>query len=186
MRPMLGSDELGPKTHALGSRNAEAYRFTATAGGPVDAISLYVAEGTTADRVCVGIYADDKGHPGDRLADGDESRVKDGAWNVVALDDPVSLTEGRTYWIGVLGVGGTLKVRAYPAGDGTDRNETNHGRSDHLPLDWRTDAVHKNDGPLSAYAGARNIGRVGLSNRVSFSLELPPREITLVTVSRGK
>jgi PKD repeat protein/type 1 glutamine amidotransferase len=153
-RPILGSDQLGPSTDTLSSTQAEAYRFKAKATNPVDAINVFVANGTTAGWVSAGIYADNgNGHPGARLGQGTLSRPDRGAWNTVAMDNPVSLEEGKTYWIGVIGHGGILKIRTYSGGKGTDDSETHRDRGfDELPAVWRTGTVFKKDGPLSAYA----------------------------------
>jgi glucose/arabinose dehydrogenase/PKD repeat protein len=121
--------------------------------GPVDAINVYVATGTTAGWLNAGIYSDSNGHPGTLLGQAQKAGVTRGAWNTVALPAAASLTKGSRYWIAVQGHGGILNVRTSSPGKGTDNSETHRtlGGSS-LPTTWRTGTVYRNDAPLSAYA----------------------------------
>ena len=151
--PNIGTRALGPGTDTLSSTQAEAFAATAKVTGPVDAINVYVATGTTAGWLNAGIYADNNGHPGTLLGQAQRAGVTRGAWNTVALPAAASLTKGSRYWIAVQGHGGILNVRTSSPGKGTDNSETHRtlgGNS--LPTTWRTGAVYRNDAPLSAYA----------------------------------
>jgi hypothetical protein len=157
--PILGLAGLAPATDTLSSTLPEAFRNLARRSGSVDKLTVYVENGTTAGWLVAGIYTDAGGHPGTLLGQNDGTPLTRGAWNTVSIPG-VSLTQGTPYWFAIQGQGGTLKIRTYSGGTGTQNSETGRaGRAD-LPATWRTGRVFKNDGPASAYAsGASGGGR---------------------------
>ncbi len=94
---------------------AEAFPFVARSSGSAGAASVYLDPQSSASTVLVGLYADSDGQPGSLLTVGTISSPTAGAWDSVALD-PASVVEGDTYWISVLGVGGTIVFRDDNAG----------------------------------------------------------------------
>ena len=107
---LLGVRTLGPKIEGTSAGDAEAFRFTGARGGQVSSISVYVARGTRAKRLVVGLYANRRGRPSARLTTGSVRAPKRGAWDVVRVRT-IGIRSGDTYWIAVLGRGGRLRLR---------------------------------------------------------------------------
>ena len=57
-----------------------------------------------------------------------------------------------------MGQGGTLRIRTYSGGKGTEPSESGRSTRGELPAAWRTVKVFKNDGPASAYASGSGGG----------------------------
>jgi predicted amidohydrolase YtcJ len=150
--PILGEAGLGPETDTLSSTLPEAFRNVAKADGGVDSVGVFVENGTTAQQLVAGIYADKNGHPGQLLGQGKASPITAGAWNTVLLPVGIQLTKGTPYWIAVQGQGGVLKIRTYSGGQGTEPSETGRTGGSGLPTTWKTGTVYEGDGPVSAYA----------------------------------
>jgi hypothetical protein len=113
---------------------AEAFPMTATATGPLPALRVYLDDTNRATTLVAGIYADADGHPGSRIAQGTVSPPQPGAWSTVDLSD-ASVSEGRRYWVAVLGSGGTLAFR--DRSDGSCSSETSGSSSlTSLPSVW--------------------------------------------------
>ena len=90
---------------------AQAYEATATTTGTATDIEVYINDGNAATQVIVGLYSDSAGEPGALLTSGRISDPTSGAWNDITVS-PVSITGGSTYWIDILGVGGTIQYSA--------------------------------------------------------------------------
>ena len=73
-------------------------------------MSVYVATGNSAGTMVVGIYSDANGHPGTLLTKGTKTGLTAGAWNTVTVP-AASISSAKTYWVGLLGTGGTLRFR---------------------------------------------------------------------------
>ena len=130
----------------------EAFRTTASRGGSVLALQLYLSSSSSATRVSAGIYSDAGGHPGTLLGRGSAS-ANGGGWNAVPLSSRVSVRQGSVYWIAVMAPAGagTIVFRDRPGGGAS---ETSQGLSlTDLPSTWSTRASWP-DGPLSAYGVA--------------------------------
>lgn len=97
----------------------------------------------------VGIYSDASAHPGTLLTKGVRSAPTAGAWNTVTVP-PASLTNGQTYWVALLGTGGTLAFRdGSAAGCRSEGSRSNTLTT--LPGTWATGATWGTC-PPSAYA----------------------------------
>jgi hypothetical protein len=127
---------------------AEAFRTTASASGSARTMAVYVATANTAPTMVVGIYSDANGHPGTLLTKGTRSAPTAGAWNTVTVP-AASLTNGRTYWVALLGTGGTLQFRSGPAGCRSEGSQSSSLTT--LPSTWATGATWGTC-PPSAYA----------------------------------
>ncbi|HSZ68828.1 MAG TPA: right-handed parallel beta-helix repeat-containing protein [Solirubrobacteraceae bacterium] len=161
--PMLLGDEAVEAQHDyLSAGQAEAFRFQALASGDSATLHLYLDAHSRARTVVVGIYANASGHPGALLSTGSTTSPQAGAWNTVAISRS-TLAAGATYWLAILGDGGTLRFR--DRGNGPCPSEgsaqTNLGA---LPASWSTGPLY-NDCPVSAY----------VSGTSSFPIE-PPKE----------
>jgi hypothetical protein len=150
----LGSRAIGSEVDRNVAKMAEAFRSVAPADGPVEDVFVFLARGTKASDVVVGIYADAHGHPGTLLSRGETSQIAVQSWNAVQLDSPTTLRAGQPYWIAVLGKGGALNLRDECCGaHGTQPTETSKSTSlKDLPTTWKSGARYPTDGPLSAFA----------------------------------
>jgi hypothetical protein len=121
---------------------AEAFAFSASDSGDAQSISVYVDGDSSASGLDVGLYADNRGHPGDLLASGSDSDPTAGGWNDVTLDSNPTLSSGSTYWLAVLGTGGQLDFRdvADPGTGGCSENSQQSSLAS-LPPGWTTGAT---------------------------------------------
>lgn len=102
----------------------EANLFTATAGGSVSSLSIYLDGSNAATSIGLAVYADAAGVPGALLAQGSRSSVQNGAWNSVPIAT-TALTSGTRYWIARLGItGGSLVTRIDAAATDPDRTDS--------------------------------------------------------------
>ena len=151
----LGTREIGPGVSTLDWGLPEAYRAIATADGTISRVSLRIGPATTASRLVLGIYSDDKGHPGHLLASNERTGVVSDDWNEVVLP-AVGLSAGVPYWIAVMGTGGVLQIANHHGGTGDQPSETGRFKvgqdRSQLPAPWRTLTRYPRDGILSAFA----------------------------------
>jgi Domain of unknown function (DUF1929)/Bacterial Ig domain/Kelch motif len=151
--PVLGDTtiELSADTDSAGL--AEAFQSTATSGGTVSNLNVYVDSSSTASKLVAGIYTNNNGHPGTLLAQGSLSSPALGTWNGVAIPT-TTVTAGTTYWLAILGAsgGGTLAFRDRCCGGGTVAENNAQSSLSTLPGTW-TSGPRWSDGPASIYAG---------------------------------
>jgi hypothetical protein len=107
------SAESAPDTSAPGQ--AEAFPFVASSSGTASSVNLYVDSQSGASTALVGLYTNAGNHPGSLLAQGTQPSPTAGAWNPIGLNS-APVVAGTTYWIAVLGEGGTLSFRDADAG----------------------------------------------------------------------
>jgi outer membrane protein assembly factor BamB len=144
---IVGTSGVRPQDDQNAAGAAEAFRTTASATGNVASLSVYVAASTTATKLTVGLYANANGHPGALLTSGSKTGLTSGAVNDVPVSS-AAVTSGTTYWIALLGTGGTLRFRDQANG-GASESHTATGLTA-LPATWATGATYT-DGNLSAY-----------------------------------
>ncbi|HWF52291.1 MAG TPA: hypothetical protein VG294_16745 [Solirubrobacteraceae bacterium] len=133
--------------------SAEAFRYTAAASGNAGSISFYVDAGSSAKSVTAGIYSNSSGHAKTLLATGTISGPKSSSWNIVGLNSSPSLTAGQTYWVAVLGLGGTLNFRDIDPGSGNCSQNSAQSTLSNLPATWST-GVSWTTCTVSAYVSA--------------------------------
>jgi len=150
---LLGADEVQPQVDGNDSGVAEAFEAKALASGTVGSLSVYLDATATSDRVAVGLYADDGGHPGGLLAQADAA-ASAGKWNTIAVPD-AAVRAGEPYWIAVLGTGaGRIAFRDVSGGDCNSETTPSSTSLEALPSTWVTGQAY-DDCPLAAYgAGA--------------------------------
>lgn len=127
---------------------AQAFSFNARVAGVARSVKVYIASRDRATAFTVGLYSSKGSHPGSRIASGALRHPKAGAWNTVTVRATV-IHPGGTYWLAVLGRGGTLYVRE--RAHGSCASELSFRR--HLitlPRSWRT-APNRHNCPISAY-----------------------------------
>jgi hypothetical protein len=149
---LAGTDALGDHASGANPGVAEVFRTTSTAAGSVTSISIYLDETSTADRLILGLYADEGGQPTDLLASGTLAGPTAGAWNTVTVS-ATPIVEGRAYWIAVLNPADGTGILAWrDRAGGTGGAEQGSLETDliALPSEWETGPVYS-DGPLSAY-----------------------------------
>ena len=98
---------------ALDSNKAgwpEAFPFANASTGTVSSIFVYVDSRNSATKLIAGLYSNGGGNPGTLLATGYLASPQRGAWNQVPVT-AAPVQSGTTYWIALLGRGGTLYFR---------------------------------------------------------------------------
>jgi hypothetical protein len=150
---LVGDQALELRTDTNSAGLAEAFHFTAAAGGALGRLSFYIDSTSRASRAVVGIYSGTATHPTTLLAQAVISSLVAGAWNTATIA-PVNVVSGAHYWIAVLGPAGTstLSIRDRCCGGvGGGSTETSKSTSlASLPVTWVTGSRY-NDGPFSAY-----------------------------------
>jgi RHS repeat-associated protein len=116
---------------------AEAFPANANTTGNVGAIALYLDPTSGSGPVYIGLYADNNGHPGTLLGQGNTASPVAGNWNQISIASS-SITAGHRYWIAVLGTQATspyFRDRQTTA----CRSETSHQTTlTTLPATWAT------------------------------------------------
>jgi len=158
--------ESGPDSNVAGQ--AEAFPYKASASGTARSASFYLDSASMATKITVGVYSNNRGHPGALLAQAADNSLTAGAWNTVALP-PVKMTAGTRYWIGLLGTGGTIIFRDTASGGGTSENSAQTSLTS-LPSKWSSGPgwasspasvyvsdVPSSDGSTSGSSGGPNL-----------------------------
>ena len=130
---------------------AEAFTYTASASGSVTALNAYVDTSSAATTLVVGLYTDSAAHPATLLAQGSLANPVAGTWNTVSVA-ATPVTSGATYWLALLGVGGTLAFRDTCCSGAPSENSAQANLSS-LPAQWSAGARWA-DGPASVYASS--------------------------------
>ncbi len=181
---LLGDEALESQHDSLSAGEAEAFPFQALASGLAGSAHVYVDTHSGARTVVVGLYANAAGHPGALLTSGSLSSPKAHAWNTASVA-PVELTSGTTYWLAVLGRGGTLRYR--DRADGPCQAETNAQTGlAALPGTWTVGTSYSTC-PISAYlTGARSVLPVDPPEPVEPPVEEHPKTEPPLEESSGK
>ena len=146
---LLGEQALGSVSDSLAQGTAAAFQTTAVVTGRVTSLSVYVDSGSASTKLVAGLYADNNGRPGARLATGTLSSPKAGSWNKVLLP-ATPITAGTRYWVAIVSTNGLLKFRD-KAGNAAQPSETSQSTTlTALPSTWATGTASGN-GPLSGY-----------------------------------
>ncbi len=135
---LLGDQQIetGLDSNAPGS--AEAFPFTAQTGGSTTSVAVYIDSHNRATTLVAGVFSDNNGQPGTLLASGIQASPKAGNWATVNLSSS-SIQAGQTYWLALLGQGGTLAFR--DRDEGTCSSESSSQSSlTALPSKWSAGA----------------------------------------------
>jgi hypothetical protein len=114
---LIGSQSIPGSADSNPAGLAQAFVYTASSSGTTSDMEIYVGSGTTATRVYLGVYSNSAGEPGSLLTSGSISNPTAGAWNDVSVG-PTSISSGTTYWLALLGTGGTLAYQDTQGGGG--------------------------------------------------------------------
>lgn len=147
---LAGDQTVEPSGDYNAAGTAEAFRTSAAATGTTGHLSVYLDGASTAASVQVGLYADNGGHPGALLTTATIAAPKAGAWNTVAAP-AASVTAGTTYWIAILGSGGTVRFRDRCCVSGAGAETSGSTSLAALPATWASGTSYR-DGPASGYA----------------------------------
>ena len=135
----------------LPAGTAQAFKITSKTPQTLNNIQVYVDASSTATGLRTAIYTTTaNGHPRSLWGStGILTSFQAGAWNSLSLS-PLGLAKGQSYWIVILGTGGTLNLRGQP-GTGTNVMETSASSTlTSLPNAWATGTV-LTGGPVSVY-----------------------------------
>jgi hypothetical protein len=122
-------------THAAGLANSSSFQAIA-GGGTLSRIQVYLMAVSTAQKVCVGLYTDNLGHPGTLLTQATKDHPVLGGWTEIDVP-PVTVNGGQAYWLALvspLGQGSIAFPFGYVSGLTTEHSmETNLVT---LPATW--------------------------------------------------
>ena len=130
---------------------AQAFKITPATSQTLADIQVYLDAGSSATKLQVAIYTSTTdGHPRSLWGSvGILTALQAGAWNSASLY-PLSLSAGQSYWIVILGTGGTLNLRGQP-GTGTSVTESSASSTlTSLPNNWTTGGI-ATGGAVSVY-----------------------------------
>jgi hypothetical protein len=147
---LVGSNTVSSHVDSNPAGIAEAFQFTASAGGALSTFLCYLDQSSTAQSVVIGIYTDSgKNRPGTLLTSGTISRPVAGAWNKVTVP-ATSVTAGTRYWIAILTpTGDGTAVFRDVAGGGSSKSSRQSNLTA-LPATWSNGASWST-GSISAY-----------------------------------
>ena len=137
--PLLGDNSIESQSDSNSSGQAEAFPVRAAASGSMASMAVYIDRFSSSQKVIVGLYADNNGHPGSLLVQAGTAQPNRGAWNTLAVT-PTNVVQGARYWIAVLGSGnGTIRFRDSNRGACNSETSASTGLTS-LPASWTTGA----------------------------------------------
>ena len=140
---------------------ADAFPFRSRGNGTASALAVYVDAHNDASRIVTGVYADAGHRPGSLLTTGSLERPKRGAWNAVTLPG-AAVRKGGTYWLVVMGEGGTVYFRDRPT-EGCASETSSQRDLKTLPISW-TMGVRWRTCSISAYVSGVARGTLTLTH----------------------
>ena len=133
----------------------EAFPFKNRSTGSAFTIAVYLPAQNKAKTLVTGLYAARHKRPGPLVAVGSLRSLRAGAWNSVKI--PATRVKPGTYWVAILGEGGTLYFRARSHSSCSGKN-TRRGAVAGLPSSWEAGPT-TNTCPISAHVdGRRRLG----------------------------
>jgi hypothetical protein len=151
---LLGDSAVETRVDSLKAGHAKAFSFQASVSGDGELAHVYVDSHNAARTLTVGLYSNVAGGPGSLLSTGTILNAQAGAWNTVSLA-PIALLGGETYWLAVLGGGGTLRIRDRSAGPCLSQTDAQSGLKA-LALSWSAGETSSNC-PISAYMSGASL-----------------------------
>jgi hypothetical protein len=148
---LLGDSVIQPRQTYLSAARSVAFRFRAEAAGTAGSAWLYIAPSSAAGTVIVGIYSNANNQPGSLLSVGSIVSPTAGAWNSVPLTAS-SIAPGVSYWLAILGEGGTLRYSESQRGSCSSATSAQANLGG-LPASWSSGRGRQNC-PISAYVTA--------------------------------
>src|SRR5919199_6587252 len=148
---LLGDTQVEKSAVRYADGTAIAVPTTATLSRTLGRISIFVDRGSAADRIVVGLYADDAGAPGMLLSEGTIGSPVGDAWNIARVT-PTDVGAGQSYWIAALSpLGhGALRIRQQADHDAVPVATSKSRTLSDLPLSWGSGKASRG-GPVSAF-----------------------------------
>ncbi len=147
---LIGTQTVEPTADSNGPNSAQAFSFTSSSAGTANSIDVYVDTPNTATGLIAGLYADNSGNPGALLATGSLSSIKNGAWNAISIP-ATAVSSSTTYWLAVLGTGGTIAFRDNSAASSCATETSWSSSLNALPSTWAVGLRWTSYCPISAY-----------------------------------
>ena len=107
---LLGDRRLESGRDSEPAGHAEAFPFKAGRTGTARSARVYVDASTRASAVSMAVYWSRRGAPARLLTSGSLKHPRRRAWDAVSLR-AVRLVKGKTYWVALLGHGGSIAYR---------------------------------------------------------------------------
>lgn len=145
---LVGDSTIEIVSDSDNASQAEAFPFTAMAGGTANFAVVYIDAGNVATSVIVGLYSDNAGNPGAILSSGTIA-TRAGRWNTLPLTPSALLVRGSKYWVAILGTGGALKFRDGAVSGCTSQTSASNSLGS-LPQTWSGGQAWPSC-PVSAY-----------------------------------
>src|SRR5271168_25081 len=82
---LLGTQTVANSVDSDQAGQAEAFQFTATAGGTLGSLSVYLDSSSRSTQLIVGLYSSSGQNPGALLTQASLAGPKAGAWNTIAV-----------------------------------------------------------------------------------------------------
>jgi len=143
------STEANQDSNAAGL--AEAFQYSASAGGTANKLYIYLDGANTATKITLGLYANTgSNNPGALLAQGTITSPVAGAWNFATIS-PTPITIGAKYWIAALSPSGSGEMFIRDVANGAIAQNSSQSNLTTLPATWSTGLSWSN-APMSAYA----------------------------------
>ena len=152
---LVGDKSVAPSSDSNGAGFAQAFSYQAATSGTTTDIDLYVNSGTTATKLLLGVYSNNGGQPGSLLTSGSISSPRAGTWNDVTVG-AVTLTQGTSYWIALLGTGGQIDYPDTWGGSGQSYTDSASGMTS-LPATYSAGTEYSAS-PASAYVNGMTSG----------------------------
>ena len=147
---LLGDTKIEGNRDSNPAGVAEAFQYTALAGGTLTKLYVYIDSANTATQVIVGVYTNTTANnPGTLLTQVTLTSPQKGAWNAIAVP-ATSITAGQKYWIALLGPVGAGTVQFRDVGSGGKAQASAQTNLTALPPTWSPGATY-NNAPMSAY-----------------------------------
>ncbi|MGC4049756.1 MAG: PQQ-binding-like beta-propeller repeat protein, partial [Paludibaculum sp.] len=149
---LFGDQTVEPSLDSNTVGQAEAFQVTAALSGSVGSMTVYLDSTSASTNFYIGLYADNGGHPGALLTQGNSTTLNKGAWNTISVP-PVSVVAGTRYWIAILGTAGGKPAFRDRVSGSCSSEGSSQSNLQQLPATWSTGAQYP-DCPISAYGTA--------------------------------
>ena len=97
------------KKTQISAHTAEAFVFQAQVTGSAAVAHVYIASGSQASSVVVGVYTSAAGHPGALLGSTTLTNAATSSWNTTVIT-ATPLVSGTIYWIAVLPIDNKVNI----------------------------------------------------------------------------
>lgn len=133
---ILGTTQVQSSVDNNAPGMAEAFPVMANASGQIASFTVFLDGSNSAATVWVGLYTNNHyGHPGKLLTQAAILNPIAGSWNTITVP-AVQVSQGVSYWIALLGTGGTVQFRDSNGGCSSQTSQQTSLTT--LPARWST------------------------------------------------